>query len=143
MKVLQERILKTLFVLIWVLALTHMSAEYYYLYWRLGWFDILTHFLGGLWLGIASIWLLYFSGYVRKPQIPGNGAFLTSLFAGLLIGIVWELYEYVVWQWSGLGIPINYIPDTTLDLLMDFIGSGAGFFVVKNVLKGVSPRRQE
>ncbi|KKS86003.1 MAG: hypothetical protein UV60_C0004G0080 [Parcubacteria group bacterium GW2011_GWA2_43_11] len=54
---LQERILKLLFIVIWVLALVHMTAEYYYLYWTVRWFDILTHFLGGLWVGIAVVWV--------------------------------------------------------------------------------------
>jgi hypothetical protein len=142
MKVIQEQVLKILFVLIWVLALTHMTAEYYYLYWRLDWFDILTHFLGGLWLGVASLWLVYFSGYVRKPQIPGNSTFLTTLFVGLLIGFVWEFYEYVVWQWSGQGIPLGYIPDTKLDLIMDVIGSGVGFFVVRYILHSAPSSEQ-
>ena len=53
----QEKMLKILFVLIWVLTFIHMVAEYYHLYYHLSWFDIVTHFLGGVWLGLAVVWL--------------------------------------------------------------------------------------
>lgn len=127
--VLQERVLKTLFVLIWTLALIHMTAEYFHLYFLIWWFDIFTHFLGGVWVGLSTIWIWYFSGYIGKVRIPGKRVLLTALLGGFAIGLVWEGYEYIIWMWSGAGLPKNYIGDTSLDLVMDVVGSFFGFLV--------------
>ena len=131
---LQERILKLLFILIWVLALIHMTAEYYHLYWTVRWFDIVTHFFGGVWVGIATIWLWNFSGYIRKAHLPTKRTVYVALLGGLVVGLVWELFEYVVWFFTWEGLPLNYIPDTLLDLVMDFAGSLVGFVILKQFL---------
>jgi len=123
----KEHLLKVLFILIWVIALIHMAAENFYLYWTYRWFDIFTHFLGGMWVGLAGIWLWYFSGYIREMHLPSKRAVLVALGVGISIGIVWEVFEFVVWQLTGNGLPINYIPDTALDLVVDAIGALAGF----------------
>lgn len=122
----KEHVLKVLLILIWILALIHMIAEYYYLYWIFRWFDMVTHFLGGVWLGVAGLWVWFYSGYIRKPSLPEKNIFLIALLSGVLIGIVWELFEYGVWQWSGSGLPANYYGDTVLDLCVDILGALMG-----------------
>lgn len=134
-EVLQEKILKVLFVLIWILAFIHMLAEVYYLYWILDWFDIVTHVLGGLWLGISALWFWYLSGYIKKAHFPDKKAFYIALCAGLIFGFFWEVYEYAVWQWSGSGLPNNYLADTILDLFVDLIGAFLGFFTFSFLVK--------
>lgn len=128
---LQERTLKLLFILIWLLALVHMSAEYYHLYFFFPWFDIVTHFLGGLWVGIATVWVWYFSGYLRKAHLPDRNSIYVALLGGLVVGIVWELYQYVIWMLTDVGIPLGYIGDTILDLVMDVVGAGVGSFILQ------------
>lgn len=123
----QERILKFLFVLIWALALIHMLAEQYYLYWTVRWFDMVTHFLGGAWIGLASIWVWYFSGYVRKPQFPKGRVLLLAVLSGLVVGVIWEVYEFAVWKVVGRPFPENYIGDTQLDIIMDMCGAYVGY----------------
>jgi hypothetical protein len=134
----EDLLVRLLFLIIWLLAGLHIAAEYYYLYWTYWWFDVLTHFIGGLWLGIASIWLYYFSGYVRTMRPSLRQAFATALMAGLVVGIAWEVYEYVVWQLSGEGLPGNYVSDTLSDIMMDSIGAAAGFIVYRYVV-GTTP----
>ena len=135
MELHQERILKVLFVLIWILAFTHMVAEKYYLYWLIDWFDILTHFLGGLWVGLAVLWVWYFSGYFRSIQMPDKRAVYIALGAGLLIGLLWEVFEFTVWHWSGEGLPPNYAPDTRLDVVVDTVGALFGYLLFKFLLR--------
>lgn len=135
LEVLQEKILKVLFVLIWVLAFIHMLAEAYYLYWILNWFDIVTHFLGGLWLGISALWFWYLSGYIYKAHFPDKKAFYIALCAGITFGFFWEVYEYAVWQWSGAGLPNNYISDTIMDLFVDILGALMGYFTFSFLIK--------
>lgn len=136
-EIIHERLLKTLFVLIWALALIHMTAEYFYLYWTFRWFDIFTHFLGGVWVGLATIWIWYFSEYLGKTRIPGKEVLLIAILGGLIVGCVWEGYEYVVWMWSGQGLPVNYVADSSLDLVMDVVGALFGFFIYSFIQKKV------
>lgn len=119
----QHTLLKVLFVLIWMLALANGIAEQYHLYWIYRWFDIPMHFFGGVWVGLAVLWLCFRSGYVWKETGPPLSALVIGVVGGLLIGFVWEVYEFVVWQISGAGLPLNYVPDSLLDLVMDFLGS--------------------
>jgi hypothetical protein len=46
-----------------------------------------------------------------------------ALLSGVLIGLVWEAYEYIVWTYSGKGLPVEYGPDLVLDLIMDTAGA--------------------
>lgn len=120
-----------------------MTAEFYYLYWIFRWFDIVTHFLGGVWVGIATVWFWHFSGYLNKMHMPDKRTVFVALLGGLLIGLVWEMYEYVIWIWTGEGLPLNYVADTRLDLVMDLLGSLAGFVVLKQFLFKTNLQKQE
>jgi len=120
----EHALLKLLFVLIWALAIAHMTAEYYHLYWTYRWLDIPMHFVGGVWVALAMVWFCFRSGYVRNVR-PLFSLFTAAVIGGLLIGLAWELYEFVVWQVSGSGLPYNYLQDTLMDLTMDLLG---GFF---------------
>jgi hypothetical protein len=133
MELHQERVLKVLFVLIWVLAVAHMMAEVYFLYWAFEWYDILTHFLGGLWVGMAALWFWYLSGYIRDIETIDFRALPIAILAGLVIGVVWEGYEYGVWMWSGSGLPINYMQDTSLDIVVDVFGALFGYVAFKRL----------
>ena len=117
-----------------MLALIHMTAEYYYLYWTIRWFDIVTHFLGGLWVGIAVVWVWHFSGYVRKMYMPDRSTVFVALLGGLLVGLTWELYEYIVWMMTDAGLPPGYVGDTLLDLIMDITGAGVGFLILQQFI---------
>ncbi len=131
MELYQERLLKVLLIVIWTLALLHMTAESYHLYWTFKWLDTVTHFIGGVWVGLAGIWLWYFSGYFKEMRMPDKKLLSVVLFSGILIGVFWEFFEYIVRYFAGNGLPDNYIFDTSVDLFMDIAGSLAGFFVAK------------
>ncbi len=138
MELFQERVLKVLFILIWILALIHMSAEYFHLYWLFKWFDLIPHFLGGVWVGLSGIWIWYFSGYFKNMELPDKNVVIIAILFGFIIGFVWEAYEYVIKQLSGAGLPVNYVFDSVLDLLMDVIGAFAGFLTFKYITKDIS-----
>ena len=138
MELFRERILKVLFILIWILALLHMSAEYFYLYFLFKWFDLIPHFLGGVWVGLGGIWLWYFSGHFGDVRLPKRRALFVSVFFGIMIGFIWEFYEYLIRIFAASGFPANYMFDSILDLIMDIIGSIAGFFTFKYVTRDLS-----
>ena len=106
-----------------MVAAVHLSAMRWYLYWYYPWLDLLTHFLGGLWVALATAWLLSYAG--RTPS------FLTVILAAMVIGIGWEVFELA----AGIPKEANFIFDTSLDLMMDFIGGVSGFLLARQLLK--------
>jgi len=99
-----------------ILAL-HMRAIDLYWYWSFWWMDIMMHFLGGLLIGLIA--LLVSAHY--KIQI--RRMFLATLGVVLIVGIGWEIFEYV----SGIFILEDPFPDTFYDLVMDTVGGIAAY----------------
>jgi hypothetical protein len=109
-----------LLALIWLIALTHAGAIVYHWYWIWRWLDIPVHFVGGLWIGLMALYLWL---YVRTPEkCAMKNPFVVALVAGLVMGVLWEGYEAVLWQ-LGPGFPVGYWTDTGLDLVMDLLGA--------------------
>ncbi len=125
-----DRLLRTLFILIWVLVIANAVAEHWYLYWVYRWLDMPMHVLGGVWLGLAGLWLWYWSG-LRVARMSAVPAFVVALGAGVLAGVAWEGYEFVLWQLSGKGLPAHYLTDTFTDLSMDTLGAFLAYWVAR------------
>jgi hypothetical protein len=127
----RQKQLFIILVLSLVLAMLNSYAQANFLYFRFWWFDIVMHFLGGLDVGLMSIWAYtYFvSTYCdqRKARL-----FLVTVLATLTIGVGWEAFE------SFVGIYLteaHIVSDTLMDLCMDALGAVAayGFFVLVEI----------
>src|SRR3989344_5622067 len=70
---MHTRFFYIVFSLLLIVAMLHSAAIYFSLYWIYRWFDMPMHFLGGLLVGLSSLWLLFFAGYIRKKQKPQRG----------------------------------------------------------------------
>ena len=117
---------KLLFLQLLILAplvALHFAGLVFYLYWYFPWFDLITHFMGGMWAGAFLLWLREQAGYAPN---------LLFVVAGtLLIGIVWEIFELA----AGLPRDANYAFDTSLDLLMDVLGSVFVFGIARWLMR--------
>ena len=115
-----------------IVAALHCSALQFYLYWRFWWFDILTHFLGGLWVSISFLWLFFQFGLVNIVKNNKNYNLVVAFLAALFIGIFWEIFEY----YFGLVFSdaSNYIIDTATDISFDLVGGFAAYCIF--LLKG-------
>lgn len=89
-----------------VLAYLQHWALAEYLYWYYPWFDTLMHFLGGFAVASFGIALLD----TRRALV-----FIAGMF-GIAVG--WEVFELTI----NAEREINFVFDTSLDLLMDAIG---------------------
>ncbi len=105
-------------VLIYLIFILDMIAGQYSLYWRFWWFDIVMHFLGGFFIALLSYYVFFLSGYFIKISKKFS-VFVVSLIFVLVIGVLWEVFEYVIKVSTAQS---NYILDTNLDLLMDTLG---------------------
>ena len=86
------------------------------LYWTIWWMDVLLHFLAGIFIAYAVL-LVNFSIYGWRGIERGD---LKKMFwTILLVGIGWEIFEYV----NKIIDPENYWTDTFIDIAMDFLGA--------------------
>lgn len=127
-----NRVLKSLFILVWVIAIIHIAAEQHYWYWSYRWLDVPMHLFGGVWLGLMVLWFRNHTRYLRSLWMHLSSHNLTvALLGGVCIGLVWEAYEYSVWSSVGYGFPPNYGADTQLDLVMDTLGAAIGYLAYR------------
>lgn len=121
-------LLHVLAILACAIAAMNFLAISFHLYWMFWWYDIILHFLGGIFVGLLVLWLRFFSGYLGTSRIPSTTSVLFFVVvATLSIGIGWEVFERVLGDtWSLEG----YWLDTALDVILDFLGSlvAFGFF---------------
>jgi hypothetical protein len=117
----RKQLLSFLLIFIFLLDVLHFIALQFYLYWAVWWFDVLMHFLGGFWVGLAALWLIFLSGYTKYnvSDFSAKSIFLTTLSSVIIIGALWEFFELAV------GVPVvgNYASDTFTDLVIGMLGA--------------------
>ena len=112
-----KRTLIGLLILAGTLFVLNEFAVERYLYWHFWWYDIMMHFLGGVVIGGMAVWMHL--RFVRSA--PLRSIVLTVLASILLIGIGWEMFEYIIDPTYAQ--QANIVGDTILDLIMDTIGA--------------------
>lgn len=125
------KLLKPLIYLIFFILVMNFLANKFYWYSSIWYLDIIMHFLGGLWLGLAFI-------YLFSPQDHSfNSVFKILLFV-LLIGVGWEVFEIAVNDVITKN-PFNYL-DTLSDIFFDLSG---GLCAILYVWSRTKSRTQE
>lgn len=131
----------TLFFL--AIAAIHAAAVYFYLYWIIGWFDVVMHFMGGMWLSLIAIWFLYFSG---KLDFNKNFFLVLVIILGIVAlgGVLWEFFEFsfdkiflgkIDKYAVRIGLAQLSLTDTLSDLFFDLLGGLAGGLLFFKKLK--------
>jgi hypothetical protein len=113
-----KKLFREIFSLSIIIAGLHYYATINSLYWSIGWFDILMHFLGGLLMGLIAIFIFFISEKIDFPRNSRIVIFSVVMGFVLIVGLTWELWEL----FAGLSDVINDLGDTILDLIMDIIG---------------------
>ena len=109
----------TVLALVFFILIVNYAAMKFHWYYSVPWFDMLMHFLGGLWLGLAFIWLY-----------PAGTSYLKIIAGVLLVGVFWEIFELVIHQYF-LRESFD-LPDTLSDLFFDMLGGGVAVFYLIN-----------
>lgn len=96
-------------------AILHAAGLFLFLQWYFWWYDIMLHFLGGLWVALAFQWY----AHSRAQTI----LIVPTLVVVLFVGIGWEVFELAV------GAPREdaFMFDASLDILMDVLGGVVGY----------------
>ncbi len=111
------------FIVLVLIGLLHnVGGLYFDAYEKYWWWDVLLHFLGGLWVGLSGFWFIYKSHFLPVPRKTTVNFFMVILLPVLLVGIGWEIFEYMF----GLTFVLpgeSYRIDTISDIGMDIVGS--------------------
>lgn len=111
----QPKLLGIILGLSALIAVLHFIALEFFLYWIFPWFDLLMHFAGGFLVACIGLWGL---SRVHKSVLSKRQALITTLSVVIIVGVGWELFEYL----AGLTRKDEYVLDTTGDLVADIIG---------------------
>lgn len=110
-----------LFLLIATILALEILASVFYWYWIYWWFDILMHFLGGLWVGAATLWFLFSSGYFRPQEWTIRAILFATAGCVLGVALAWEAFEYAVRLLVPQPFPYD-LEDTTADVIVGLLG---------------------
>lgn len=85
------------------------------------WYDSVMHLLGGMWIAAALHEMFY--GMYQIGNLPRTFSvyMLTVVGGTLLVGIGWEVFEYI-FDIATIN-PSEYWPDTVKDLALDTLGA--------------------
>jgi len=121
----RKKLFKTLTFLVVSIFLVNLIAVKLYWYSSIWYFDMFMHFAGGLWLGLAAIWLLFTENFYIRFVFK-------VMFGVLLIGILWEVFEILV------NNAIAQNPFNILDIVSDiFFDLAGGVTAVLYFLKSI------
>ena len=109
-------------LILFIFVVNYVAVKFYW-YSAIWWFDMPMHFLGGLWLGLAIIWLFSLKE-LSPPERPFGWAGFKLIFKIILgvlfVGILWELFEIFINK-SIAQNPFNIL-DTVSDMCFDLVG---------------------
>ena len=130
----RKKLAKRLIALILFILIVNFIATEFYWYSSIWYFDMIMHTLGGLWLGLLAF-------YFFSPNKISTKLVLQILFFVLLIGLGWEVFEFIVGKVivkNGLDIL-----DTSSDLFFDLVGGGLSIlYFFKRIMRTVTYRVQ-
>lgn len=95
-------------------------------------FDIVTHFLGGLFLA------LFFVDYFKKSLVAErrlSGDTIIIVGASLIVGVFWEIFEFLLTisqDYTNILFKMGDLPDTLKDLFVDMAGAVTMFFLIRH-----------
>ncbi len=102
-----------------LLAFLYYIGNKYYLFVRTTWFDIVMHLLGGMAIALSVYWFL--KTVLRDKLLDAH--LWVILLVTLIVGILWEGFE---WYYDIAGGPlgsIKYYNDSVKDLFNDTLGA--------------------
>ena len=119
----RKKLFKRLAILIFLIFIINFFANKFYWYSSVWYFDMLMHFLGGFWVGLAFLLFLF------KENLSFF-LILKIILGVLVIGFLWEVFEILVNNTIAQN-PFNVL-DTASDIFFDLSG---GLFAMFYYLK--------
>lgn len=132
------------FVITLLLYLHFFLGEYNHFYVKISWWDIFLHFGNSVILGLLGFILAYSLLLTSKMSTKPILASLFALSFSVFIGVLWEIFEFLMDYFFGFTMQKSGIVDTMTDLMVDVMGamvvSAAGFFYMRKKKDGIFNR---
>lgn len=123
----RRKIFKKAAAFIFIIFAVNFIGSFFHWYTSIWFFDMIMHYLGGLWLGFMYVWLLY-------PEKFNVKEFIIVISGILFIGVAWEVFEVVVNN-NTLQSDLDYA-DIFSDIFFDLAGGVTAFvYFAKKALK--------
>ncbi len=100
------------FLILFIFVLNSLASKFYW-YSSIWWFDMPMHFMGGLWVGLALIWLLS----LKNLSFSSTLSVIVGVF---VVGVLWEFFELYFINHIAEH-PFNLL-DTISDIFFDLSG---------------------
>ncbi len=95
----------------------HITGTIFYLYWQIPGYDRVVHTLGGFLVTFISLVIIYFH---RMPKVKFSHIVLVGIFASIVIGFGWEVFEFQTGNTS-FGDP-DFYRNNIGDMICDVLG---------------------
>ena len=124
----RKKLLKIITILIFAIFFVNFLILKFYWYSLIWWLDMPMHFLGGLWVGLALLFIFPISKDILHPK-----KIFQIILGVLVIGIFWEFFEISL---NNLTLKDSFnVLDTISDLFFDSAGASfAVFYYLKNIM---------
>jgi len=137
----RKKLLKLIIYLMFFIFIANLLAQKFYWYSSIWYFDMIMHFLGGVWQGLFFIWFFSINDLplfrLSLDAIDFKLIYKTILFV-LLIGVLWEFFEFFTNNYVGHD-PFNTL-DTISDIFFDLAGGAfAVFYFLFYLSKKIMP----
>lgn len=124
--------LGVVFILVALLGVLHIVGIEQELYWKLWWYDIPMHTLGGVVIASAYLWG---GRYIRRfAGITLPSRYASVFFFTLAIGVAWEVFEYFVGLYPKDVHPALHELDTVMDIAFDMGGATIAYMSLYRLL---------
>ncbi|MFA5778111.1 MAG: hypothetical protein WC870_01300 [Candidatus Paceibacterota bacterium] len=109
----RKKLLRHLLYIILFIFVANFAANKFFWYSSVWYLDMIMHFLGGFWLGLAFLWFLL-------EENLSFALILKIILGVLFVGILWEIFELLFNNIVAQN-PFNIL-DTSSDLFFDISG---------------------
>ena len=128
----RKKLLAHIIALMLFLFLMDKGANKFYWYNLIWYFDMIMHFLSGIWVGLFFL-------YVFNTDHFDLRSFLKIVCMVLLIGVAWEIFEFIVNNVIGR-VPFDPI-DTLSDIFWDILGGSVAVFYLFKIIMPTSENK--
>lgn len=97
--------------------------DFYNRYW---WWDVVLHGASAITFGMVGFLFVFYLFEGDRYAAPPWALALIAFCIAVMIGVVWEIFEYTMDQVFGMNMQKSGLQDTMWDLIVDVIGGALG-----------------
>ncbi len=112
---MKSYLLRSLGISVALVFVLNFLGVYSFWYATIWWFDMLVHFLGGVFIGFLILYL-----FPKIRQLSLKHLLMYVVGGVLLVGIGWEIFEVIVWYMTNSSA--NSFSDSISDVICDTFG---------------------